>query len=132
MKIKGIHHIAIKVKPEQFDRVTGFYKSLLGLKTVRSWGNGENRAEMISTGDNSVLEIMSSPKAGEVPSEGALRHIAFACDDCEAYGRLLKENGFEFIIEPKEVILGSEPPYPVKICFVKGIAGEIIEFFEEK
>jgi catechol 2,3-dioxygenase-like lactoylglutathione lyase family enzyme len=92
MQIKGIHHIAIKVKPEQFDRVTGFYKKLLGLLEVRSWGSGNNRAVMISTGDNSVLEIMSNA-TDEVPSEGALRHIAFACDDPDGFAKLLEENG---------------------------------------
>ncbi|NLN55801.1 MAG: VOC family protein [Clostridiales bacterium] len=131
MKITGIHHIAIKVKPDLFQKVVSFYTELLNLKIVRSWGEGEYRAVMASTGDNSCLEIMSDPEAGEVPSEGSLRHIALSCRDCEGYASLMKEKGFEIIIGPKEVAIPSVPPYNVKICFVKGAAGEIIEFFEE-
>ncbi|MGI6716743.1 MAG: VOC family protein [Eubacteriales bacterium] len=132
MKITGIHHIAIKIKPELYDKVVSFYTDLLGLNVVRSWGEGDYKAVMISTGDNSCLEIMSNPEAGDVPSEGALRHIALSCDDSEGYFKLLSEKGFEIIIEPKEVSIPSNPAYNVKICFVKGVAGEIIEFFEEK
>ena len=33
-------------------------------------------------------------------------------------------------VEPKDVILGVNPPTPVRIAFVKGLNGEIIEFFQ--
>lgn len=131
MKITGIHHVAIKVTPQVFPKVIKFYEDLLGLLPIRRWGTGENLAVMLSTGDNSVLEIMSGPLAGTAPSDGALRHIALACDDCEGYGRLMEENGYEIIVPAKSVTIPCATPYPVKICFVKGEAGEIIEFFEE-
>ncbi|MFA6730431.1 MAG: VOC family protein [Eubacteriales bacterium] len=129
MKITGIHHVAIKVKPEHFPKVVGFYKDLLCLTKVRSWGSGGSKAVMLSTGDNSTLEIMSG-NAENTPSEGALRHIALECDDAAGFGRLAEENGYEVVIPAKEITLPSSPPYEVTICFIKGPAGEIIEFFE--
>ena len=34
--------------------------------------------------------------------------------------------------EPFDLVLGSEPPCPIRIAFVFGINGEVLEFFHER
>ncbi len=34
--------------------------------------------------------------------------------------------------EPKDLVIASNPPFPVRIAFVEGAAGESIELFCEK
>ena len=36
------------------------------------------------------------------------------------------------IMAPQDIVVPCETPYPLRIAFVEGKAGEIIEFFDEK
>ena len=39
--VKGIHHIALKCcGVEEFNKTVGFYRDILGLPVVRTWGSG--------------------------------------------------------------------------------------------
>lgn len=129
--IKGVHHIAIKTKPDDFDRVLDFYKNLLGLEYIRGWGSGDNRAEMISCGDNTVLEIMSNGTESEL-GVGAFRHIAFATDDVDSMVEKIRSKGFVIEVEPSDIVIECETPYPVRVAFCRGVLNEQIEFFCEK
>ena len=129
-KIKAIHHIAIKAKGiEEYRKTIEFYNVLLGMPIVREWGTAEEPASMIDTGAG-LLEIFAN--GNEVPTEGALRHIAFATDNVDECIETVRKAGYEITMEPKEIVIQSNPPYPARIGFCIGPVGESVEFFCEK
>ena len=46
--------------------------------------------------------------------------------------RVVREAGYEVFIEPKDIVITSEPPFPARIAFCRGPLQEEIEFFQEK
>lgn len=127
--ICGIHHVALKCDgTAEFEKTLHFYQDVLGLEPVRSWGEGENAGAMLSTGDG-LLEIFASGK--KLP-QGAIRHFALRTervDDCIA---AVRAAGYPITVEPKDIVIASNPPFPAKIAFCTGPVGEEIEFFQER
>lgn len=127
--ICGIHHVALKCDgTAEFEKTLHFYQDVLGLEPVRSWGEGENAGAMLSTGDG-LLEIFASGK--KLP-QGAIRHFALRTervDDCVA---AVRAAGYPITVEPKDIVIASNPPFPARIAFCTGPVGEQIEFFQEK
>ena len=127
--ICGIHHVALKCDgTAEFEKTLHFYQDVLGLESVRSWGEGENAGAMLSTGDG-LLEIFASGK--KLP-QGAIRHFALRTervDDCVA---AVRAAGYPITVEPKEIVIASNPPFPARIAFCTGPVGEEIEFFQER
>ena len=74
--IKGIHHVALRPTYAQFEKAKTFYLDLLGLKVVRQWGDEKYPCMMISTGDNSCIEVLPVPEENDVPLEGKFAHRA--------------------------------------------------------
>ncbi len=123
--ISGLHHISMKCKTEkEFERVKEFYISLLGFKQVREWPEGM----MIDYG-NGMLEVFRNGEG--IKDIGAIRHIAFATDDVDEIVRKVKGAGYEVFIEPKDIVIDSDPVYPARMSFCFGPLGEEIEFFQE-
>lgn len=128
--IKGIHHAAIKCcGEEQFRRCVAFYRDTLGLTVLRSWGEGTGSGAMIDTGSG-IIEIFAN--APEALPKGVWPHIALATDDVDECIAVVREAGYPVMVEPKDIVIASEPPFPARIAFCKGAAGEDIEFFCEK
>ncbi len=128
--IKGIHHIAIKCRGiEEYNKTVHFYHDILGMPIARTWGEGENSAMMIDTGAG-LLEIFAN--APDVPSVGAVRHFAFEVEDPDACIEAVRADGFKVTMEPKDIVIGSNPPYPARIAFCLGAVGEEVEFFKVK
>jgi catechol 2,3-dioxygenase-like lactoylglutathione lyase family enzyme len=125
----GFHHIALKVK--DFEYSVGFYTEVLGFRSTISWGDGDNRAVMLDSGDGSCLEIFAGGSVEKKP-EGAILHIALRTADCRVVLEKVREAGMEITVEPKDVNIPSSPPTPVTIAFFKGPDGEIIELFENR
>lgn len=127
--ICGIHHVALKCDgTAEFEKTLHFYQDVLGLEPVRSWGEGENAGAMLSTGDG-LLEIFASGK--KLP-QGAIRHFALRTervDDCVA---AVRAAGYPITVEPKDIVIASNPPFPARIAFCTGPVGEQIEFFQEQ
>lgn len=127
--ICGIHHVALKCDgTAEFEKALHFYQDVLGLEPVRSWGEGEHAGAMLSTGDG-LLEIFASGK--KLP-QGAIRHFALRTervDDCIA---AVQAAGYSITVEPKDIVIASNPPFPARIAFCTGPVGEEIEFFQEK
>ena len=127
--ICGIHHVALKCDgTAEFEKTLHFYQNVLGLEPVRSWGEGENAGTMLSTGDG-LLEIFASGK--KLP-QGAIRHFALQTervDDCIA---AVRAAGYPITVEPKDLVIASNPPFPARIAFCTGPVGEQIEFFQEQ
>ena len=44
----------------------------------------------------------------------------------------LKAAGYEVFVEPKDIVIPSEPEYKARIAFGRGPLGEEIEFFQER
>lgn len=124
--IKGIHHISMKcAKAEDYARAKEFYRNVLGLPIKREWSEGV----MIDTGSG-LIEIFNNGE-GEC-SKGAIRHFALMTDDADGLAERIKAAGYEVFIEPKDIVIRSEPEYPARIAFCTGPLGEEIELFCER
>ena len=84
---------------------------------------------MVDTGAG-MLELFST--APDKLGEGALRHLAFAVEDTDACIEAVRAAGYEVTMEPTDIIISSEPPYPARIAFCVGPVGESVEFFKER
>lgn len=129
-KTMGVHHIALKACGEaDYEKTIRFYTEVLGMPIVRTWGEGPTAAAMLDTGAG-MLEIFAN--GPDYPGQGALRHLAFAVKDVDSCVEAVRAAGYEITVEPKDVVIGSVPPYPARIAFCIGPVGEELEFFEEK
>jgi glyoxylase I family protein len=126
----GFHHVAIRAR--NFDASVRFYTQALGFVEKIRWGNDDSRAMMLDTGDGNYLEIFAGGK--EQPrAEGTILHFAIRTRDCDAAVERARAAGSEVTMEAKDVTIPSQPgPTPVRIAFVKGPDGEIIEFFQNE
>lgn len=125
---KGVHHVAIKAKGvPAFEKLMHFYTQILGMPVVRTWGEGENLGAMVDIGGGSMMELFSN--APDDLPQGAIRHIALATDDVDACVKAVREAGYQITIEPNDIVIASNPPYPARIAFCIGPCGEEIEFF---
>lgn len=130
VKIKGIHHVAIKANGvEQFEKTISFYKDILGLPLIREWEKGGARCAMLDTGAG-ILELFSN--ADSEPELGPLRHIAFNVESVDDCIEAVRAAGYEITVEPKDVDIPSNPVFPIRVGFCIGAAGEEVEFFSEK
>ena len=127
-KILGVHHIAIKAKGvEAYNKMLDFYHGILGMPIVRTWGEGDDLGSMVDTGAG-MLELFSN--APDILGEGALRHLAFEVEDVDVCIEAVRAAGYEITMEPKNIVIASEPPYPARIAFCVGPVGEEVEFFK--
>ena len=46
--------------------------------------------------------------------------------------KAVREAGYLITVEPKDVVIPSQPEFPVRVAFCNGPVGEEIEFFQEK
>ena len=123
--IKGIHHVSMKCSnQEEYEKTIHFYKDILGLSVARSW----NAGIMLDTGSG-LIEIFNDGE--EELDKGVIRHFAFAVDDADRCIDTVRKAGYEVFVEPKDVVIVSNPPFPVRVAFCYGPLGEEIEFFEE-
>ena len=128
--VKGVHHIAIKCcGVEEFEKAVSFYKDIIGLKVARSWGEGENQGIMLDTGAG-LFEIFAN--AEEKLPMGAFRHVALDVEDTDSLVEAVRKAGYQITMEPTDIVIGSNPPYPARIAFCIGPVGEEIEFFNVK
>ncbi len=129
-KITGVHHIALKARGlAAYEKLLSFYHDILGMPLVRTWGEGENLGAMVDTGAG-MLELFSN--APDELGMGALRHLAFAVEDVDVCIEAVRAAGYTVTMEPKDIVIGSQPPYPARIGFCIGPVGEEVEFFKER
>ncbi len=128
--ITGIHHIAIKCgSVALFEKTMHFYHDILGLPIARTWGEGENAVAMVDTGAG-MLEIFAN--AADTPSVGVVRHFAFEVESPDDCIEAVRAEGYEVTVEPKDLVIPSDPPYPARLAFCRGPLGEEVEFFHVK
>ena len=131
IKGMGFHHIALKCK--DFDKSIKFYESLgCVIKAAWSWDEGRSRAAMVDIGDGGCIELFSGGinEKTEIPEmRGEWMHLAFACEDTDAAFNTAIAAGASERNAPYDTEIASVPPIPVRIAFVSGPDGEVIEFF---
>ena len=129
--ITGVHHIALRCKGvDEFNRTVKFYSETLGMNIIRCWGEGINSGIMLDTGDGSLMEIFAD--AEERLPQGAIRHFALRTEAVDAVAEAVRNAGYEITMEPNDIVIESAVPFPARIAFAIGPAGEEIEFFCEK
>lgn len=127
--ITGVHHVCVKCRPEELEKVQKFYGELLGLPLVRSWGEPKVEGLMYGAG-TSLIEIF--PNAEEDLPQGAIRHFALATDDVDSIVETVRKAGYAVTMEPVNIEIMSKPSLPARIAFIIGPVGEEIELFCEK
>ena len=68
---------------------------------------------------------------GQLP-QGSIRHFALKTDDVDGCVKAVREAGYPITVEPKDIVIPSQPEFPVRVAFCNGPVGEEIEFFQEK
>lgn len=125
--LQGIHHIAIRAR--DYDASLAFYTEGLGMTATMTWGEGDGRAAMLDCGGGCV-ELFAGG-SGDKP-EGVWLHLAFNCDDPDtAFTRALAAGATE-MKAPFDFVIPSNPPLPVRLAFVFGPDGEVLEFFKTR
>jgi glyoxylase I family protein len=133
----GFHHIAVRAY--DFDATLKFYIDGLGFRRVYGWGKDgraegekDGRAVMLDTGDGNYLEVFAGGTRphGEALPEGVLLHFALRTADTDAAFQRAVAAGATVQMEPKTVPVAGDTPQDFRIAFVRGLDGEIIEFFQ--
>ena len=126
--LNGVHHINLNAPGYDCWRETlAFYTETMGLPLVRRWGEGDGSGAMIDLG-GCLLELKAD--GGEDPGPGRFCHIAFRTDSADGALELARSAGRPVLKEPFDVVLGGD--YPIRVAFCQGVAGEEIEFFQER
>ena len=136
----GFHHVAIRAT--DFDETVRFYTEGLGFRVHFSFAAPPrvDRAAFLDTGDGRFIELFSESstvqsegrrrRPDEERTEGALLHFCLRVADTDAsYVRALAA-GAEARVEPVTRQLGNDPLVEVRIAFVTGPNGEVIEFMQ--
>lgn len=131
------HHIALRPSPRDFDRTLDFYTKVLGAKIDREWVMGETRCAMIDLGGGILVEIFGN--GSRDPGVGSIPHFAFETDDVAESLRFCREMGYSECTPGglptdsslEDFVMSEEPFYAMKIGFILGPCGEVIEFLKE-
>ena len=115
MLVQGIHHVCIRCEKSEIEKVKEFYQGVLGF--------------MFDTGAG-LVEVFTDAE-GQLP-QGSIRHFALKTDDVDGCVKAVREAGYPITVEPKDIVIPSQPEFPVRVAFCNGPVGEEIEFFQEK
>ena len=138
----GFHHVAIRAV--DFDATVKFYTEGLGCtvhyRVFGAWAASTGRLSwMQATAATSKCSAQGSTvqaegrrrNPGEERTEGALLHFCLRVADVEAsYRPRARGRGGVTRAEPRTAALGGEPPAEVRIAFITGPNGEVIEFLK--
>ena len=125
----GIHHLALA--SADYDKSVKFYIEGLGFEKVAEWGEGTGRACLLDIGNGSHFEIFANGTTNE-EKDPKFWHFAFSTSDPDAAYANAIAAGAESYMEPKDVDIPATPVLPVRLAFVKGPDGELLEFFKVK
>ena len=134
-KIHGLHHVALWSK--DFDRSVDYYTRVLGLQPRYQWGEAPKRAIIMQCGNDGHVEVFERPDHEDTPAEARLLHLALSTRDVDGLYQASLDAGCKSRVEPKDAQLanhveGGPSHMKVRIAFVEGLDGEVIEFFEDK
>ena len=124
----GLHHVALSAV--NLDQTVDFYQKAFGFTLLRRWGE-KKPAAMLDMGGDAILEIFSGADEGEESGSRWL-HIAVKTDDTDGCYEAALAAGAAEETPPKDIVIPTEPAFPARIAFVRGLNGELIEIFCEK
>lgn len=147
---QGFDHFALRAY--DVDATTAFYTDGLGFRRVYEWTAPGlvNRCVFLDAGDGRLLELFdgASNVPGAVPTaladlpvptddergtRNAIVHVALRSDDVDgAYARALA-HGARPVMPPTELAQQGLDGYPdgkIRIAFVHGLDGEVVEFIQ--
>jgi len=123
----GVHHLALSAV--DFDKSIKFYTEGLGFEKVAEWGEGTGRAALLDIGNGVCIEVFGNGSANE-QKDAKFAHFALATSNPDlAYANAIAA-GAVSQAEPKSLEIPATPPIPVRIAFVRGPDGEVLEFFK--
>lgn len=61
--------------------------------------------------------------------EGCIRHFVFGTDHVD---KIVDREFVKVSVEPKDVVMKTDPVFPIRVAFVEGLLHESIELFCEK
>ena len=138
----GFHHLAIRAV--DFDETIRFYTEGLGFRVHFPFAvpGRIDRAAFLDAGDGRFVEVFGSGsmvqaegprrQPGQEPTEGAVLHFCLRVADTDAsYARALAA-GAVSRVEPGTRRLSEDPLVDVRIAFVVGPNGEVIEFMQSE
>jgi glyoxylase I family protein len=138
----GFHHVAVRAV--DFDESIRFYTEGLGFRVHFPFSvpGRIDRAAFLDTGDGRFVELFGPGSIvqaegrrrhpSEEKTEGALLHFCLKVADTDAsYARAMAAGALSRV-EPRSVRLGDDPLVEVRIAFVTGPNGEVIEFMQSE
>jgi glyoxylase I family protein len=138
----GFHHVAIRAI--DFDATVKFYTEGLGFRIHFPFSvpGRIDRAAFLDAGDGRFVEIFGHTstvqsegrrrRPDEDRTEGALLHFCLRVADTDAaYARAIA-CGANPRVEPVSRQLSADPLVQVRIAFVTGPNGEVIEFMQSR
>ncbi|WP_418764301.1 VOC family protein [Mailhella sp.] len=130
-----LHHVAMAVQDRAvYERATTFYKEVIGLSVLRSWGTPTRHITMLSFG-NGILEMVFGAEGKDT---GVFSHVALSVErpeDVDVFLERCLAAGCELTspAEDMDVIEeGSGKPFRFRKGFCRGLAGETLEIFCER
>ena len=138
----GFHHVAIRAV--DFDETIRFYTEGLGFRVHYPFSvpGRIDRAAFLDAGDGRFVEVFGQGSAvqsegrrrrpDEEPTEGALLHFCLRVADTDASYQRALAAGAVSRVAPGTRQLGNDPPVEVRIAFVAGPNGEVIEFLQSE
>ncbi|MDJ0466589.1 VOC family protein [Streptomyces sp. H27-C3] len=140
-------HVALVCK--DIDASLRFYREGLGFSRTYEWSESavvptcphqlifKGRALYIELNGDTYIELFEGGRDDVDSSAGPIQHIALIVPDVEeAYRNCLAAGGQAFTIDgwpgdPTTVELNGDPAVQLRVAFVKGPAGELIELYEQ-
>lgn len=129
-KIKGIHHVCLRVP--DLEATAKFYREALDAELVAEWGTEgeEDHAYILDLGTGDYLEIFGSATPYSL---GKWQHVAVWTDDMEASCQKALAHGAKECTKPavSHIPTRSGQIVHIKYGFIEGPGGEVIEFIQD-
>lgn len=137
-------HVAVMCK--DVDESLRFYRMGLGFSRTYEWtktstASGQvvycGRGVYIELEGHTYIELFPGGRDDVDSSSGPLQHIALVVPSVdEAYRNCLDAGGRVFPFddwsgEPTTVLINGEPEMEVRVAFIRGPSGELIELYEQ-
>jgi glyoxylase I family protein len=139
---QGFHHVALRAA--DFDATIRFYTEGLGFSVHYGFSvpGRIDRAAFLDAGDGRYIEVFGDGsmvqaegrrrRADEDPTEGALLHFCLRVADTDTAFQRALAAGAGMRVAPVTRQLGEKPNVEVRIAFVTGPNGEVIEFLQSE
>jgi catechol 2,3-dioxygenase-like lactoylglutathione lyase family enzyme len=136
----GFHHVAIRAV--DFDETIRFYTQVLGFRLHFPFSAPPRieRAAFLDAGDGHFVEVFCANSTVQAEgrrrlptedrTEGALLHFCLRVADTDASYAGALAGGATSRVEPVTRRLSEDPVVDVRIAFVAGPNGEVIEFMQ--